>query len=68
MRSSLYRFLFSGPYKVSGVEKDPKNLPLLWIIWVNKPFFSPDFGNETKRPLLIKNPDLGFSIERHPYV
>ena len=56
------------PLSLFGVEKDPKNLPLLWIIWLNNPFFFPDFGNETKRPLLIKNPDLGFSIERHPYV
>ena len=48
-------------------KKDPKNPSPLWIIWINNKFFFSDFSKETKRPILIKNPDLGFSIERHPY-
>ena len=48
-------------------KKDPKNPSPLWIIWINNKFFFSDFSKETKRPILIKKPDLGFSIERHPY-
>ena len=48
-------------------KKDPKNPSPLWIIWINDKFFFSDFSKETKRPILIKKPDLGFSIERHPY-
>ena len=48
-------------------KKDPKNPSPLWIIWIYNKFFFSDFSKETKRPILIKKPDLGFSIERHPY-